>query len=53
MCARVDVEALPNKQALQSLKEAKSGLYCGPLRLLAWEVHERLNEDGALLGGFS
>lgn len=32
--------------ALKALKEAGSGVYCGPLRLLAWEVHERLNADG-------
>ena len=32
--------------ALKALKEAGSGVYCGPLRLLAWEVHERLNGDG-------
>lgn len=24
--------------ALEALKKAKSGAYCGPLRLLAWEV---------------
>lgn len=28
--------------ALQRLKESKCGLYCGPLRLLAWEVCETL-----------
>lgn len=32
--------------ALQRLKESESGIYCGPLRLLAWEVYERLNEAG-------
>mmetsp|Transcript_13011 Transcript_13011/g.31873 ORF Transcript_13011/g.31873 Transcript_13011/m.31873 type:complete len:770 (-) Transcript_13011:62-2371(-) len=32
--------------AIKALKEAKSGVYCGPLRLLAWEVSERLNADG-------
>lgn len=30
----------------QALKAAKSGMYCGPLRLLAVEVYERLNQDG-------
>ena len=30
-------------QALQALKEADSGAYCGPLRLLAWEVRHRQN----------
>ena len=34
-------------QALQSLTAGASGVYCGPLRLLAWEVHEKLN-DGKL-----
>lgn len=33
-------------RALQALKNAETGIYCGPLRLLAWEVHERLNEGG-------
>jgi hypothetical protein len=32
--------------AMSALKQARSGLYCGPLRLLAWEVHDRLNADG-------
>ena len=30
--------------ALEALKQASSGLYCGPLRLLAWDVSERLNQ---------
>ena len=29
--------------ALEALRKAKSGIYCGPLRLLAHEVYERLN----------
>ena len=33
-------------QALQRLKEAKKGLYLGPLRLLAAEVYETLTTDG-------
>jgi len=33
-------------QALQLLKKAKNGAYLGPLRLLALEVYEELNEDG-------
>jgi len=40
--------------ALQALKAACSGLYCGPLRLLAMEVFDRLNGEGlpcALLTG--
>ena len=32
--------------ALKSLKQAASGSYLGPLRLLALEVFETLNEDG-------
>eukprot|EP00983_Pelagomonas_calceolata_P131188 1161751-Pelagomonas_calceolata.AAC.3 len=30
--------------AMQALSAAQSGVYCGPLRLLAVEVHEKLNE---------
>ena len=32
--------------ALRALAAAESGVYCGPLRLLAWEIHERLNAQG-------
>lgn len=32
--------------ALERLKSAASGVYCGPLRLLAWEVHEKLTSGG-------
>ena len=32
--------------ALQRLKEAKNGLYLGPLRLLAAEIYEELTSDG-------
>lgn len=35
-------------QALEELKKAKSGTYLAPLRLLALEVQERLNNDGVL-----
>ena len=35
--------------ALRRLSESKSGCYCGPLRLLAWEVHEKMCE-GAIGG---
>jgi ATP-dependent RNA helicase SUPV3L1/SUV3 len=35
-------------QALQALINAKSGVYCGPLRLLAHEVWERIN-NGSLI----
>nr|CAD1832993.1 unnamed protein product [Ananas comosus var. bracteatus] len=30
--------------ALKRLESSSSGLYCGPLRLLAWEVAQRLNK---------
>jgi len=33
-------------QAIQRMKEAASGLYLAPLRLLALEIYERLNRDG-------
>jgi ATP-dependent RNA helicase SUPV3L1/SUV3 len=32
--------------ALNSLEKAESGVYCGPLRLLAHEIYERFNKDG-------
>lgn len=32
--------------ALTALSSAQSGVYCGPLRLLAWEVAEKLNSTG-------
>lgn len=32
--------------ALEALKEADSGVYLAPLRLLAYEVYEKLNRDG-------
>jgi len=33
-------------RALERLKEAASGVYLAPLRLLAWEVSERLSDGG-------
>ncbi|KAA8548665.1 hypothetical protein F0562_000349 [Nyssa sinensis] len=30
--------------ALKQLESSSSGIYCGPLRLLAWEVSKRLNK---------
>jgi hypothetical protein len=33
-------------RALEMLKAARTGAYLGPLRLLALEVYERLNDDG-------
>lgn len=35
-------------QALEKMKEAASGWYLAPLRLLALEVYEKLNADGVL-----
>ena len=32
--------------ALQAMRAAKSGVYCGPLRLLAMEVYDTCNADG-------
>lgn len=32
--------------ALQNLAAAPTGIYCGPLRLLAHEVYERMNKNG-------
>ena len=32
--------------ALQALRAAESGVYCGPLRLLAWEIYDQLNAGG-------
>ena len=33
-------------QAIQALEQAESGVYLGPLRLLALEMYDRLNRDG-------
>ena len=45
--------------ALQALKAAETGVYCGPLRLLAWEAClcqcsclTQNNKERDLLGGF-
>ena len=32
--------------AMERLKRASSGVYCSPLRLLAWEISESLNKFG-------
>ncbi|CAI2384970.1 unnamed protein product [Moneuplotes crassus] len=32
--------------AIEALKKAGKGIYCAPLRLLAWEVAEKLNSEG-------
>lgn len=31
--------------ALEALKKAETGVYCGPLRLLAWEIMNKLRND--------
>ncbi|RCH97124.1 ATP-dependent RNA helicase supv3l1, mitochondrial [Rhizopus azygosporus] len=33
-------------QALQRLESAQSGIYCGPLRLLAHEIYDKMNTKG-------
>ncbi|MDO5436316.1 MAG: helicase-related protein [Clostridia bacterium] len=33
-------------QAMQALKQARAGVYLGPLRLLALEMYETMNRDG-------
>ncbi|KAI8059402.1 P-loop containing nucleoside triphosphate hydrolase protein [Gilbertella persicaria] len=33
-------------RALKRLEQAESGIYCGPLRLLAHEIYEKMNEKG-------
>ena len=32
---------------VQAMKEANSGVYCGPLRLLAMEVYDSVNQQVA------
>jgi ATP-dependent RNA helicase SUPV3L1/SUV3 len=32
--------------AVQSLKQSSNGIYLSPLRLLAWEIYDKLNLDG-------
>lgn len=34
--------------AVQSLKQSTNGIYLSPLRLLAWEIYDKLNLDGVL-----
>lgn len=36
------------KNALDALAKAECGVYLAPLRLLAWEVSDALNERGAV-----
>lgn len=35
-------------QALKELISSKTGCYCGPLRLLAWEVYDKLRQEQLL-----
>lgn len=34
------------KAAIQALMDSKKGIYCAPLRLLAWEISETLSNFG-------
>ena len=34
------------KAAIDRLKSARNGIYCAPLRLLAWEISETLANNG-------
>ena len=34
------------RSALERLKKSKNGIYCAPLRLLAWEISETLLNNG-------
>lgn len=34
------------RAAIERLKEGKNGIYCAPLRLLAWEISETLSNFG-------
>ena len=40
----------PPPNLLEALRGARSGVYGGPLRLLAVEVHDRLSADGVACG---
>ena len=40
-------------QSLEALKKAETGIYAGPLRLLAVEIYERLNREGAYCSLFT
>jgi len=39
--------------AVQRLKEASKGIYLAPLRLLAWEIYEKMGLDGVLCSLFT
>ena len=34
------------RQAIEALEKAENGIYCAPLRLLAWEIAEKLRSKG-------
>ena len=34
------------REAINKLIEARNGIYCSPLRLLAWEISETLSNNG-------
>ena len=40
------LQALRKANAATDDPDAMAGVFCGPLRLLALEVHEELNDDG-------
>ncbi len=41
-----DTNSGKTHNAVQHLKKAKNGVYLCPLRLLAWEIYEKLNAEG-------
>jgi len=36
------------RSAIEALEKAKNGVYCAPLRLLAWETAEKLRSKGVV-----
>lgn len=36
------------RSAIEALEQAKNGVYCAPLRLLAWETAEKLRSKGVV-----
>lgn len=49
-CAAGPTNSGKTYTALQALRAAGSGMYCGPLRLLALEVADTMNDAGATGG---
>lgn len=45
-CRRRPTNSGKTFEALQALRRADSGCYAGPLRLLAWQVHDSLSAGG-------